>query len=146
MDVSEPAGIMLLINQAVLRLRCAQTVTPDLQGAMIVVELDIKEGARISAPDDSAVSFLDQIVQVLLRRPFANADRKIFRTIGVGAPGVKPVIGRMSGAAELEIIMTGSKGVAVEDGLDLAAVAGAASEHLMLAALAEFSHIGKFPI
>ena len=43
MQMGEPAGILLFIDQDVVGLLGAEPVTPDLHRAMIVVELDVEE-------------------------------------------------------------------------------------------------------
>ena len=143
MEMGEPAGIRFLIDQRVVRLPGAEAVTPDLHRAVIVVELDVEEALAVGAPHHRAVGFLHEVVEVLSARPVAHPDRKIFRALDVGAPGLEPVIRRMPRAAELEIFLFFRERVAVEHDLDFAAVARHAAEHFMLAALAEFPHIGK---
>ena len=49
----------------------------------------------------------------------------------------------MPRAAEFEVVVGGRKLVAIQDDLDLAAVARRAAEHFVLAALAEFAQIGE---
>ena len=75
--------------------------------------------------------------------PVAHADREIFRTLGVGAPGLQFVVRRMPRAAELEIFVVRGQRVAVEHDLHVAAVARRAAEHFMLPALAELAQIGE---
>src|SRR5205085_11479205 len=74
MDMREPAGIVFLVNQNIIGLRHAQAVTPDLHGAMVIVELDVKEAFAIRAPYHGAVSLLDQVVKVGAIGPVAHAD------------------------------------------------------------------------
>src|SRR3982074_1203180 len=107
MNMREPAGIVLFVNQDVVRLRRSQPVTPDLHRTMIFVELDVEEALRIRAPYHRAVGFLDQVVAVLSTLPIAQPDREIFRTLDVGAPGFQPMVGRMPGAAEPEVVVAG---------------------------------------
>jgi hypothetical protein len=40
----EPAGILLLVNQRVIRLRRAEAMPPDLHRPMVVVEFYVEEG------------------------------------------------------------------------------------------------------
>ena len=141
-EMREPAGILLFIDQNIVRLRCTETMTPDLHRAMVVVEFDIEEALAVGAPHHRAVGLLDEIVTVGAIGPVAHADREIFRALNVGAPCLKPVIRRMPGAAEPEIFVVGRKLVAIEDNLGLPAVARHAAEHFVLAALAELAHIG----
>ena len=105
MDMGEPAGILLLIDQDVVGLRGAEAMTPDLHRAMIVVELDVEEALAVRAPHHAAVGLLDEVVAVRAVGPVAHADREIFRALDVGAPGLEPVVGRMPRAAELEIFV-----------------------------------------
>ena len=143
MEMGEPAGILFLIDQHVVRLPGAEAMTPDLHRAVIVVELDVEEALAVGAPHHRAVGLLDEVVEVFAACPVAHPDRKIFRALDVGAPGLEPVIRRMPRAAELEIFLFFRERVAVEHDLDFAAVARHAAEHFMLAALAEFPQIGK---
>ncbi len=64
MDVREPAGILLLIDQDILGLRRTEAMTPDLHRAVIVVELDVKECLAVGAPHHAAVGFLDEVGEV----------------------------------------------------------------------------------
>src|SRR6185437_3066143 len=138
MDMREPAGIVLLVNENIGGLRHAQAVTPNLHRAMVVVKLDVKEALAIRAPYHRAVCLLDQILKVGAIGPVAHADREVFRALDIGTPGLKPVIRRMPRAAELEVLLGGRQLIAVEHDLDVAAVARHAAEHFVLTALAEF--------
>ncbi|OIQ72073.1 hypothetical protein GALL_463050 [mine drainage metagenome] len=142
MDIGEPAGILFLVNQHVVGLPGPQAMTPDLHRAVVVVELDVEECTRVDAPHHRAVGFLDQIVEIGSGPPVAHANRQILRALDIGAPGLEPVVRRMPGAAEFEVVVLRGEFIAVEDDFALAAVARAASEHFMLAALAELSQIG----
>ena len=141
-EMGEPAGILLFIDQHIVGLLGAEAMAPDLHRAMVVVELDVEEALAVGAPHHRAVGFLDEVVEVLAAFPVAHADGKIFRALDVGAPGLEPVIRRMPRAAELEIFFVRRELVAVEHDPDFAAVARHAAEHFMLAALAEFAQIG----
>src|SRR5260370_15265370 len=141
MQMGEPAGIMLLINQHVVGLFGAQAMTPDLHRAMIVVEPDVEEALCVRAPDHAAVGLLDEVVEVGTIGPVAHANGKIFGAFGVGAPGMQPVIRRMARAAELEVVVAGRKLVAIEHDCRLAAIAWAAAEQFVLPTLAELAHI-----
>ena len=143
MQMGEPAGILFLIDQRVIGLFGAEPMPPDLHRPVVVVELDVEEALGVRAPDHAAVGLLDQVVAVLAAGPVAHADRKIFRALGVGAPGLQRVVGRMPRAAELEIAVGGRQRVAVEHDLHVAAIARGAAEHLVLAAFAEFPQIGE---
>ena len=143
MDMGEPAGILLLVDQDIVRLRRSQPVPPHLHRAMIVVELDVEEALAVGAPDHAAVGLLDEIVAVPAVLPFAHPDREIFRALDVGAPGREPVVVGMARAAELEIVMGLGELVAVEHDVRLAAVARPAAEQFVLAALAELAEVGE---
>ena len=52
------------------------------------------------------------------------------------------MIRRMPRAAELEVLLGGRELIAIENDLDVAAVARHAAEHFVLTALAEFPQIG----
>ena len=65
-QMGEPAGILLLIDQNVVRLRRAEAMPPDLHRAMVVVELDVEEALAVRAPHHRAVGLLDEIVKVAL--------------------------------------------------------------------------------
>ncbi len=143
MQMGEPAGILLLVDERVVGLPGAEPVPPHLHRAMVVVELHIEEALAVLAPDDAAVGLLDQIVKILARRPVADADGEIFRALGVGAPGLQLVIVRVAAAAELEIFVVFGERVAVEHDLALAAVARHAAEQFVLPALAKPAEIGE---
>ena len=143
MNICKPAGIAFFIDQNIVALLCPEAVQPDLHRAVVVIEFDIEERRRIDAPHHRAVGFLDEIVEIFPGRPVSHADCKILRTLDVGTPGFKPVVGRMPGAAEPEVVVLGGEFVAVEDDFGLAAVARAAPEQFVLAAFAEFSHVGE---
>ena len=64
MDMGEPAGILFLIDQDIVRLRRAEPVTPDLHRAVVVVELDVEEALAVGAPHHAAVGLLDEVVTV----------------------------------------------------------------------------------
>ena len=146
MQMREPAGVLLLINQDVVRLPGAEAMPPHLPRAMVVIELDIEEAVAVLAPHRRAVGLLDEIVKILPVRPVAHAHGKIFRALGIGAPGVELVVGRMPAAAELEIFARLRELIAVEHDLFRAAMARHAPEQLMLPALAEFAEIGKVAV
>ena len=146
MQMGEPAGILLLINQHVVGLRRAEPMAPDLHRAVVVVELDVEEALAVRAPDHAAVGLLDEIVAIGAAVPVAHPDREIFRALGVGAPGLQSVVRRMTRAAELEIFVVRRQRVAVEHDLRLAAVARHAAEQFVLPALAEFAEIGERPV
>src|SRR5262249_61229964 len=78
--------------------------------------------------------------------PFAHEDREIFPSLDSRAPGHEPVIMRMAGAAEPEVIAGPGEFVAVEHDLVRSALARLATEQLMLATLAEFSETGVRPV
>ena len=142
-QMGEPAGILLFVDQRVVGLLGAELMPPHLHRAMIVVELHIEEGFRILAPDHAAVGLLDDVVKILAGRPVAHADREIFRALGVGAPGLQLVVVRVPAAAELEIFVVLGERIAVEHDVALAAVARHAAEQLVLAAFAELAEIGE---
>jgi hypothetical protein len=123
MQMGEPAGVLLLIDQDVVGLLGSQPVPPHLHRAVIVVELHIEEALAIRGPDDAAVGLLDDVVKILARRPVAHADREIFRALGIGAPGLQLVIVRVPAAAELEIFVVLGERIAVEHDVAVAAVA-----------------------
>ena len=142
-QMGEPAGILLLINQDVIGLLRAQAMPPDLHRPVVVVELDVEEASGVRTPHHAAVGFLDDIVEVGPRGPVADANGEIFRALGVRTPGMEPVVRGMPAAAELEIFVVGRQRIAVENDLHLAAVARGAAEHFVLAAFAEFAQIGE---
>ncbi len=142
-QMGEPAGILLLIDQDVVGLPGTELVPPHLHRAVVVVELDIEEAFGIRGPDHAAVGLFDEVVEIVTGCPVADADREILGALGVGAPGVQPVIVGMSAAAELEIFVVLRQRVAIEHDMRLAAIAQCAGEQLVLAALAEFSEIGE---
>src|SRR5262249_23010551 len=98
--MGEPAGILLLIDKNVFGLRRAEAMPPHLHGPMIVVELDVEEALAVLAPDNRAVGFLDETVEILAGLPVAHTHAKIFRARGVRAPGVQPVVRRVATATE----------------------------------------------
>src|SRR5215470_9453560 len=104
-QMGEPAGILLLIDEGILSLFRAEAMPPDLHRAMVVVELDVEKAPAVRAPHRRAVGFLDDIVKVRGSSPIAHADGKILRSLGVGAPGLQLVIRRMPAAAEPEIFI-----------------------------------------
>src|SRR4029077_7923449 len=61
MQMGEPAGILLLVNQDIVGLLRAQSMPPYLHRAMVVVELDVEEAFRIQAPHHAAIGLLDEI-------------------------------------------------------------------------------------
>src|SRR5579871_5414960 len=130
MDVGEPAGVFFFVDEEIVRLLGAEAMTPDLQRAVVLIELYIEEGAGVAVPHHAAIGLLDEVVEILPGCPITNPNGEIFRTLGVSAPGLKPMIGRMPRAAELEIFMRGSELIAVKDDLGVAAVARSASEQL----------------
>ena len=67
MQMGEPAGILFLIDQRVVRLLRAQPMPPDLHRAVVVVELDVEEAVAIRAPDHAAVGLLDEVVAIRRR-------------------------------------------------------------------------------
>src|ERR1700694_3835017 len=105
MNMGKPAGILFLIDQSVVRLPCPQALPPTLLRAVVVIKPDIEEAFAVRTPHHGAVGFLDQVFTVCLVGPVAHPDREILRALDISAPGMKPVIRRMPGAAELEIIM-----------------------------------------
>ena len=118
-------------------------MSPDLRRPVVFVELDVEEVRGVLAPHHAAVAVLDQVVEVLSGGPVAHPDRKIFRALDIGAPGLEPVVGRMPRAAEPEIFVVGGERIAVEDDVGVAAVARHPAEQFMLAAVAEFAEIGE---
>src|SRR6266446_3911625 len=135
MDMGEPAGIALFINQNIVGLRRSQAMPPDLHRAVVVVEFYVEEAFAVARPHHRAVGLLDDVLKVGAGSPVAHANSKIFRALDVGAPGLEPVIRRMPRAAELEVFMVRRKLIAIEHDFDRAAVARGAAEHLVLAAL-----------
>src|SRR5262249_3550777 len=142
-NMGEPAGILLLIDQHVVGLLGAEAMAPHLHRAVIVVELDVEETLAIGRPDDGAVGFLDDIIKLVPRIPFAHADRKIFGALGVGAPGDEPVVSGVTRAAETEIFVILRERIAIERDAFLSAVARLAAEHFVLATLAIPAEIGE---
>ena len=143
MQMREPAGILLFIDQNVVGLLRAEPMAPDLHRAMVVVELDVEEALAVLAPDHAAVGLLDESSRSLPLVPVAHADREIFRAVGVGAPCLQPVVGRMPAAAELEIV-AGPRRARRRRARSRPSppFARHAAEQLVLAALAEFAEIG----
>ena len=74
MQMDEPARVLFLVNQNVIRLRCAQAMTPDLHRAMVIIELDVKEAVAVQAPHHAAVGLFDDVVAVGQARPVAHAN------------------------------------------------------------------------
>ena len=146
MNVREPPGVGLLINERVVGLFRAELMQPDLHRAMVVIELDVEERPGIQRPHHAAIGLLDQIGAVLERRPVAHPDREIFRAFDVRAPGLQRVIRRMPGTAELEVFVAGCELVAIEDDGRFAAVARGSAVLFVLAALAEFPQVGIRPV
>src|SRR4051812_28761947 len=107
MQMGEPAGIGFFVHQRIVGLSGAEAMTPDLHRAMVVVELDIEEAVAVDAPDHAAVGLLDQVIAVGPVSPVADPDRKVFRTLGVGAPGMESMVGRMPARAEFEVVVPG---------------------------------------
>ena len=64
MQMGEPAGILLFIDQHIVGLLRAESMPPDLHRPMVVVELDVEEAFAVPAPDHAAVGLLDEIVKV----------------------------------------------------------------------------------
>src|SRR5258705_11059845 len=122
MQMSEPAGIFFLINQNIVRLFGAEAMPPNLHRAMIVVELDVEKTLAVRAPDHPAVGFLDEILAVFSAFPVAHPDRKIFRAIGIRAPGMELMVRRVPAAAQLEGFMACRKRIAVKHDPDIPAV------------------------
>ncbi|MEY9406157.1 hypothetical protein ABH989_000623 [Bradyrhizobium ottawaense] len=142
-QMGEPAGILLFIDQRVVGLFGAEPMPPHLHRTMVVVELHVEEALAIRGPDHAAIGLLDHVVEILGRCPVAHADRKIFRALGVGAPGLQLVIIGVPAAAEPEIFVVFCKRIAVEHDLAVAAVARHAAEQLVLSTLAKPAEIGK---
>ena len=118
MQMGEPAGILLFINERIVGLLRSEAMPPHLHWPVVVVELDVEEAFAVRAPDDPAVGLLDEIVKIRAIGPVAHPDREIFRSLGIGAPGLEPVVQRMPRAAELEIFVVLGQLVAVEHDLD----------------------------
>src|SRR3954453_16052681 len=108
---------------------------------MIVVEVDVKETLAVGSPYPRAVTLLDQVVEVGAGGPVADPDRKIFRAVDIGAPGFEPVIRRMAGNAEPEVLLRGSQLIAVLHDVGVSTVPRHAAELFVLTALAEFPEI-----
>src|SRR2546430_17117857 len=107
MQMGEPAGILFFINENIVRLLGAEPMPPDLHRAVIVVELDVEKTLAVLAPDHAAIGFLDEIVKILSACPVADPNRKIFRSLCVGAPAGQSVIRGMPAATELEAFVVG---------------------------------------
>src|SRR5712675_1041504 len=105
MQMGEPAGILFLIDEKIVRLLGAEPMPPDLHRTVIVVEPDVEKTLAVRAPDHPAVGFLDEILAVFSAFPVAHPDRKIFRAIGIRAPGMELMVRRVPAAAELEVFM-----------------------------------------
>src|SRR5258705_3205695 len=133
--MGEPAGIVLFIDQNIVRLCCSQAMPPDLHRAVVVVEFYVEEAFAVGRPHHRAVGLLDDVLKVSAGSPVAYAKGKIFRALDVGAPCLESVIRRMPRAAELEVFMPRCKLIAIEHDFGRAAVARGAAEHLVLAAL-----------
>ena len=142
----EPAVVGLRVDQDVGALRRAQAVAVDVQRPVIVVEADVIEERRIEAPDDAAAGLIDDVGQVDPGLPVAHADGEQLRAADVGAPCFEAVIGGMARAAEIEVGQALGHGVAVEQHLDLAAVARHATDRFVLAARVELPEIGERPV
>src|SRR3954463_8763609 len=95
---------------------------------MIVVQLDVKETLAVGAPYHRAVTLLDGVVEVGAGGPVANPDREIFRAVDIGTPGFEPVIRRMAGAAEPEVLLRGSQLIAIQHDVGVSTVARHAAE------------------
>ena len=87
---------------------------------MLFVDLDIVEGRRIRAPHDLAGGREHLVGEIFAGREVADPDREELGTLGVGAPGEKPVVGGMVGVVEIEERGALRLGVAVEKDLGLA--------------------------
>ena len=145
-DVDEPAGVLLLVNQPVLGLRRADAVKIDLQRTMVVVELDVEEAGGIGVPDHVAARLLDDIGNVVSAFPVADADREIFRSFHVGAPGLELVVGGVLRATEPEVVGLRRQCIAVEQDARVAAAAPRAADHLVLTAFAKLREVFERPV
>ena len=142
--MGEPAGVLLLIDQGVVRLLRAEPVAPDLHRAVVVVELDVEEAAAVRGSRPR-------------RRRSPRRGRQDRQTSPSRARGSRnipsPWCRRSTPAAcdpanaarspNLKYSSSAASCVAVEHDLHVAAVARHAAEHLMLPALAEFAQIGE---
>ena len=110
---------------------------------MVLVDAHIVEECRIAAPHHAAAGVLDDVGQVFAAVPAPHPDRVVFRSAQVGAPGFQPVVGRVPPPAELEEGRALGEFVAVEDDLQVAAVARRAADQLVLAALPVLPQVGE---
>lgn len=121
-------------------------MTEDPAGAVIVVDPDVIEPARILEPNDRAVCVGDSIGPVLARRTVAHTDLVEFRPLAIGAPGHQRVIRRMRRAIQGKERVALPFVVAVDEDLLLALLATLAAGDRPLSALAEPAVIEPFAI
>src|SRR5690606_15076917 len=133
-DPEEKAGVFLLIDQPVIRLRRADPVIEDLGWPMVFIKARIEEALALCIPRAAAIRVGDDVLKVLHRRQVADLELVEFRSLVVIAPDQKLVIRRVIGGSEAEICLVLALHVTVEkDGLG-AAIARRADEIGLFAA------------
>src|SRR3954453_6112528 len=135
-DVDEPSGIELFENEVVFGGVGAEPVTEYLIGAMILVDVNVIERARIRAPNDMAVAVDDLVGEIAAAREITHADSEKLGAARVGAPRQQSVIGRMFRAADVQEGLPLPERVAIEEDLLGRATARPAADDRMLPAFA----------
>src|SRR5262245_761803 len=146
LDASEPAGILLLVDEDVIAPGAAQPMAVDPERPVVLVDAHIEEERRVESPDDAAAGLLDDVRKVLVGLPAAHADGVVLRAAVVRTPGFEPMVRRMPRAAELEVRRAFGELIAVEERRALAAVARRATDQRVLAAVAIARQIGEWPV
>ena len=145
-DLQEETLVGLFIDDRVFCAVLAEPMAPQAHGTMVVVEFDIVEAGGIAEPDDPAGGAGDLVGEIRTGCKIAHADRVVFRTLGVGAPGEKLVIEGMLGAAEIEKGVAFGFLVAVEHDRLAATTPVLARDEGMLPALAVAGEVCEGPV
>ncbi len=142
LDPDEPRGVVLAENLGVFALRGSEPMQPHPTRSMVLVLLDVEKRLRIARPHDVAGRAADTVGEVLPALHVSDGDDMHFRTETVGTPGEPGVVGRMTGGGELEVRLSPSARVAIDQHRLLAARARPPAIDAMLPAAAKSRIVG----
>ena len=113
-DPDVEAGIVLAIDQDVVRSRRAGNVAPDLDRAVVVVEADIEHRLAVAGPDDAAARVGHLVGEVAAGGEVADADGERLRALVVDGVGEQSMVMAVGDGAELPVGLVRGFLVAVE--------------------------------
>ena len=107
--------VVFLQHEHVIGSRGPEPVAPDLVRAHRRVRPDVEEGPAVGCPGGAVIDAVHHVIQVPTRRQIAKAQLVQLSAVDVGGVRDQVLVGASLDITQLEIVMSTSELVGVED-------------------------------